>query len=426
MEVRPMTAEHNDSPVRPPTGGDQASSARFEIVLRGYDRRQVEEHISTLERKIAQQRTDLEKARRSPEPGAASSNGASAETSVFDSGAKPKSAASSTGSALNPEMISSFTSRLQSILQAAEEEAEEVRGNARAFAQAEEQASRARLEELERRRESVLSELGRVRTQLDGLLGSTEKATVSAGVPAGAAKSGEGLSPDTDSATEAVRAGSTGPRPATSGPSSSQSPGSSPSPSPGSSQSPGSQSPGFRAPGSQSPGSQSPGSQSPGSQSPGSQSPSPQAPAATQARPAVGSGPSVGSGSSIGSRPSIGSGPSGGLSGPPTTIRPSGPPNAGQPRPPHNGPNMPNPGRPGGPLPMRPGQQAPQPAPQASSQPGQPGQSNPRPTPSPRPRPNPSGSNLPGVEMTQGPVEPGTRNGTGHSDDDGAFGSGSR
>lgn len=331
-----MPADPNAGPARPPSGGDQAAAARFEIVLRGYDRRQVEEHISALERTIAQQREDLEKVRREP-----SGVSASADTSVFEpAGKKPAAAqpaAQSSGSGLNPEMISSFTSRLQSILQAAEEEAEEVRSNARAFAQAEEQSSRARLDELERRRKAVLSELGRVRNQLDGLLGGPERTTVGAGVTA----------KGSDKGAESADAGRTeAPRPPT--------------------------------------------------------------------------GPGAPSAPSIGGRPAGASNP-----GQPNQAinRPAGPP--------------PGPGRPGGPMPMRPGQPpTPQPAsgkpspqptpPSTSQQPHQQSQPKPRPTPSPRPRPTPGGTNLPGVEMTQGPVESGKRNGNGRSDDDGGFGSGAR
>ncbi|MGI8814204.1 MAG: hypothetical protein ACR2G2_02620 [Pseudonocardia sp.] len=356
-----MTADHRDSSVRPPTGGDQAPAARFEIVLRGYDRRQVEEHISTLERTIAQQHADLEQARRAPAPSAPSSNGVAAEPaaaqqpgSMFEP-PKPGAERESSGGGLKPEMISSFTSRLQSILQAAEDEAEEVRNNARTFAQAEEQATLARVEELERRRQSVLSELGRVRTQLEGLLGPAERPPVTAVAPAVSPKVGA-----PQAATGSDRAPDRGSDATTEG-------------------------------------------------------------ATTTVRADVG-----------GARPSSAVG------------RPTGPPNSAQPYPVHNRPGQQVPGRhgrpggPGAPMPMRQGQPAPQSGPQPGPQSGPqqsgpqsgPQQSGPqqpksRPSPSPRPRPAPN-ANLPGVEMTQGPIEPIIRNGNGRSDDDSSFGSGAR
>jgi len=66
-------------------------------------------------------------------PGDRSRSGAAA---LFGTGTRPDS------SGLTPEMISAFTTRLQSILQAAEEEAEEVRTNARNYARKEEEAGR--------------------------------------------------------------------------------------------------------------------------------------------------------------------------------------------------------------------------------------------------------------------------------------------
>ncbi|MDQ2708081.1 MAG: hypothetical protein M3Z25_10790 [Actinomycetota bacterium] len=357
-----MTADHKDSSVRPPVGGDQPPAARFEIVLRGYDRRQVEEHISTLERTIAQQHADLEQARRAPAPSAPSPHGVAAEPaaaqqsgSVFEP-PKPGAERESSGGGLKPEMISSFTSRLQSILQAAEDEAEEVRNNARTFAQAEEQATLARVEELERRRQSVLSELGRVRTQLEGLLGPAERPAVTAAAPAGSPQAG---------------------------------------------------------------------AQQTGAPQPG---------AGSERAPDRGSDATTGSATTVraefgGARPSSALG------------RPTGPPNSAQPYPVHNRPGQQvsgqqvpgqqvpsRPGRtggPGAPMPMRQGQPAPQSGPQQSGPQSGPQQPKSRPSPSPRPRPAPN-ANLPGVEMTQGPIEPIIRNGNGRSDDDSSFGSGAR
>ncbi|HEY1968073.1 MAG TPA: hypothetical protein VGH89_09010 [Pseudonocardia sp.] len=143
-----MTADHGETPVpnRYPQPAD--AEGRFEIVVRGYDRRQVDEHITNLERTIARQRAELQQAR---------------------SGAAQPAAAPASGGH-GPEKIGEFTGRLKSILEAAEDEAKDIRAEARNYARAEEEAARARLADLERRRDGVATELGRVRGQLDGIL----------------------------------------------------------------------------------------------------------------------------------------------------------------------------------------------------------------------------------------------------------------
>jgi syndecan 1 len=156
-----MSADHGEHSKQGQPDGHQAS--RFDVVVRGYDRRQVDEHVAGLERTIARQRAELEQARAAQRPGG-----------VFDpGGGHPVPARGDAG--LTPDMISAFSSRLQSILQAAEDEAEDVRSKARNFAKKEEDAGRARLAELERRREAMLAELGKVRSQLDGLLNTVGK-----------------------------------------------------------------------------------------------------------------------------------------------------------------------------------------------------------------------------------------------------------
>jgi syndecan 1 len=191
-----MSADHGDGllPGRHSTDGENAAAPRFDVVVRGYDRRQVDEHIAGLERTLARQRTDLDQARAAA-PG---TNGTSGPRT--DDPSRPRSGASAlfnagTGSSrpvgtdspggLTPEMISAFTTRLQSILQAAEEEAEEVRTNARNFARKEEDAGRTRLAELERRRETMLGDLGRVRSQLETVLNNAGKEpAIGANLPA--------------------------------------------------------------------------------------------------------------------------------------------------------------------------------------------------------------------------------------------------
>jgi syndecan 1 len=188
-----MSADHGDNagPGRPLSDGEPGAP-RFDVVVRGYDRRQVDEHIAGLERTISRQRTDLDQTGRngSAGPRADSRSGAG----LFGPTGRAGSPAADAAGGLTPEMISAFTTRLQSILQAAEEEAEEVRSNARTFARKEEDAGRARLAELDRRRESMLADLSRVRSQLDGLLNTaTKEPAIGAGLPPAPATPPDGL-----------------------------------------------------------------------------------------------------------------------------------------------------------------------------------------------------------------------------------------
>src|SRR5919205_572003 len=101
-----MTADHGDTAVPGRHGTEGENSApRFDVVVRGYDRRQVDEHIASLERTLARQRAELEQAR---ENAADRSRGAG----LFASG--DRQSADSAGG-LSPDMISAFTGRLQSI-----------------------------------------------------------------------------------------------------------------------------------------------------------------------------------------------------------------------------------------------------------------------------------------------------------------------
>jgi syndecan 1 len=153
-----MTADHGDSavpgagpgpgPGRFPSHGE--AEGRFDIVVRGYDRRQVDEHIANLERTISRQRTELQQ------------HPAQSQ--------QPRPSASREPVGNSSEKIGEFTGRLKSILEAAEEEAKEIRTEARNFARAEEDAARARLADLERRRDGLMGDLSRVRGNLDALL----------------------------------------------------------------------------------------------------------------------------------------------------------------------------------------------------------------------------------------------------------------
>ncbi|MCF7551578.1 hypothetical protein [Pseudonocardia sp. WMMC193] len=164
-------------------GGERALGApRFDVVLRGYDRRQVDEHVARLQRVLARMRADLDAARSQPfpvvgpppgmgpgpmPPGGPQPGGRPRPTPRPRPGAPAES----------PDMIGSFTDRMQSILQAAEEEAAEIRAAARRDASAmhdssrqESESLRTELSELHRQRDAVVAELTRLRGQLEGML----------------------------------------------------------------------------------------------------------------------------------------------------------------------------------------------------------------------------------------------------------------
>ncbi|MCX6467069.1 MAG: DivIVA domain-containing protein, partial [Pseudonocardiales bacterium] len=134
---------------------------RFDVVLRGYDRRQVDEHVDRLQRVLARMRADLDVARSQPMP------------SVPAGAPRPRpTPRPRPGGPGGPgdDQIGNFTDRMQSILQAAEEEAAEIRRNAQRAARAETEGVRAQLADLIRQRDNVLAELTRMRGQLEGML----------------------------------------------------------------------------------------------------------------------------------------------------------------------------------------------------------------------------------------------------------------
>jgi hypothetical protein len=130
-----------------------AGVPRFDVVLRGYDRRQVDEHVSRMQRTIVRMRSDLEIIRSQPLPAVAGQGGGSRPTPR--PGAGPD----------QPDMIGNFTDRMQGILQAAEEEAAEIRNRARAAARAEEERAKAEVAELTRQRDALLAEIANLRNQ---------------------------------------------------------------------------------------------------------------------------------------------------------------------------------------------------------------------------------------------------------------------
>jgi hypothetical protein len=164
-------------------GSDRSFGApRFDVVLRGYDRRQVDEHIARLQRVLSRMRSDLESARTRPAPlppklGPPPPPGTRPRPSP-----RPRPEGRSDGE--GNDVVGTFTERMNAILQAAEEEANEIRGKARstvraeeeraaslrAAAQTEEETVRTALADLVRQRDAVLADLTRMRGQLEGLL----------------------------------------------------------------------------------------------------------------------------------------------------------------------------------------------------------------------------------------------------------------
>ena len=156
---------------------------RFDVVLRGYDRRQVDEHLSRLQRLMGRMRSDLDAARGKLGPPPAGGRGRPTPRPRPD-GPPPTGA---------NDVVGTFTDRMHAILQSAEEEAAEIRNKARAAVRAdeeraaglraavraEEDAARRTLADLVRQRDAVLAELTRVRGQLEGLLsGPTARITM--------------------------------------------------------------------------------------------------------------------------------------------------------------------------------------------------------------------------------------------------------
>ncbi|HEX5813312.1 MAG TPA: hypothetical protein VFY38_14490 [Pseudonocardia sp.] len=146
-------------------GSDRSFGApRFDVVLRGYDRRQVDEHLSRLQRLMGRMRSDLNTARGQAAPPPV--GGRHRPTPRPRPDGSPPTGAN--------DVVGTFTDRMHAILQSAEEEAAEIRSRARA----EEDAARRTLADLVRQRDAVLAELTRVRGQLEGLLsGPTARIT---------------------------------------------------------------------------------------------------------------------------------------------------------------------------------------------------------------------------------------------------------
>jgi syndecan 1 len=162
-------------------GSDRSFGApRFDVVLRGYDRRQVDEHLSRLQRLMGRMRSDLDTARGKLGPPPA--GGRARPTPRPRPDGPPPTGAN--------DVVGTFTDRMHAILQSAEEEAalssrapaaraDESTAGLRAAVRAEEDAARRTLADLVRQRDAVLAELTRVRGQLEGLLsGPTARITL--------------------------------------------------------------------------------------------------------------------------------------------------------------------------------------------------------------------------------------------------------
>jgi len=146
--------------------GGGSGAPRFDVVLRGYDRRQVDEHVARMQRIIGRMRADLELARSQPLPIVApAAAGIPASDPNGRSAPRPRPRP---GDA--PDVVGSFTDRMQSILQSAEEEAAEIRKKAHASARSELQAARAEVADLARQRDIMVTELNRLRGQLETML----------------------------------------------------------------------------------------------------------------------------------------------------------------------------------------------------------------------------------------------------------------
>jgi ribosomal protein L29 len=176
----PPDAEHYlDLPDAP----EEAEGPHFDVVLRGYDRSQVDEHVAGLRRMVAQLRAQLAvRERRRAEPQEAPERGDLAATlqegtrttppPVDASAASPAPSGGSSAGA-DPGGVDAFNERLRGILQAAEQEAALVRTKAAESLLAEHAESRAALAELRSQRDTVFDELVRVKNHLDELVANS-------------------------------------------------------------------------------------------------------------------------------------------------------------------------------------------------------------------------------------------------------------
>ncbi|PVY97713.1 hypothetical protein [Actinomycetospora cinnamomea] len=162
---------------------EDSPGPHFDVVLRGYDRRQVDEHVAGLRRMNAQLRAQLavrERRRAGSATGSApgstpgSSTGSALETRLSDTIPEARRSAAPDGAGEDapggPDMVGAFNDRLRGILQAAEQEAQLVRSKAAESLLAEHAESRAALADLRAQRDAVVDELVRLRGRLDEIV----------------------------------------------------------------------------------------------------------------------------------------------------------------------------------------------------------------------------------------------------------------
>jgi syndecan 1 len=185
-------------------------------VLRGYDRRQVDEYVARLHRVNSRLRADLEMARSQPPPPPARDLGPPPGYPSAPPAARPRPSPRPRSGPRQPErdVVDGFTDRMQSILSAAEEEAAEIRRQALASRPGED--LRAQVADLVNQRDAVLSELARMRGLLEKMMASTGRGAVEATVPAPAVPASATLS-SPEPADDAAQ-----PLPGTSGPTSTE------------------------------------------------------------------------------------------------------------------------------------------------------------------------------------------------------------
>lgn len=176
----PPDAEHYlDLPDAP----EEAEGPHFDVVLRGYDRTQVDEHVAGLRRMVAQLRAQLavrERRRSEPQEAAPARSGLAATLQEgspttpppVDASAAPSAPDAGSGSE-DPGSVEAFNERLRGILQAAEQEAQLVRSKAAESLLAEHAESRAALADLRAQRDAVFDELVRVKNHLDELVANS-------------------------------------------------------------------------------------------------------------------------------------------------------------------------------------------------------------------------------------------------------------
>lgn len=150
---------------------EDSPGPHFDVVLRGYDRRQVDEHVAGLRRMNAQLRAQLavrERRRGATGPDASALEGRLSDT-IPEARRAPSDQHGEQGAG-DPDMVGAFNDRLRGILQAAEQEAQMVRSKAAESLLAEHAESRAALAELRAQRDAVVDELVRLRGRLDDII----------------------------------------------------------------------------------------------------------------------------------------------------------------------------------------------------------------------------------------------------------------